>query len=672
MERESFEDPDTAALMNRLFVNVKLDREERPDVDRVYMTFVQATTGGGGWPMSVWLTPELRPFYGGTYFPPRDAYGRPGFPTLLQGIASAWREKRAEVLASGEQILRRLRELGDGKSDDASDGDPPAGTEAAKRLGEPVLELGAQVFARAFDPRFGGFGKAPKFPRPVSLSFLHRQGVRRGDARALAMAAHTLEQMALGGMNDHLGGGFHRYSVDREWHVPHFEKMLYDQAQLVDAYVEAWQIGKNPLFAEVARQTCAYVLRDLTDQATGGFFAAEDADSVVPGGAGTGHGGASARAEGAYYVWTWAELGDVLGADRDVFAACYGCADGGNAADPHGELTGKNVLHAAGTLTACAERVGRSEAELGPLLAGARAKLLARRATRIRPHLDDKVITSWNGLMIGALARAATALAEPTWLAAAQRAARFVLTRLWDPDTRTLRRRYRDGEAAFDGQLEDYAAMAGALAALYQADFDRSWLGAATDVVTTMNERFGDPEGGGWFASSGRDPSVLLRLKEDYDGAEPSGASQAALALATLGELRERPDWLALVDGALAASAGRLATEPHAAPAMLAALALRLDGPTHVVIAGEAADPRTQALAATARAGFSPGRIVLLADAKTRTALATSAPWLGAMTEVTGAPAAYVCRDRACQRPVTDPQALGQALASTLAPPAPQ
>jgi len=624
MERESFESAEIAALMNQLFVCVKVDREERPDVDRVYMSFVQATTGGGGWPMSVWLTPELKPFYGGTYFPPRDAYGRPGFPTVLEAISRTWRDKRPEVLASSEAIVERLREIGSA-----------GGGRSPELLDQGVLGDGAKVFARVFDEAEGGFGKAPKFPRPVTHAFLMREWARTRDPKLLDMVRTTLRKMAEGGMYDHLGGGFHRYSVDRFWHVPHFEKMLYDQAQLVDAYVEAWQATGDASLLRVVRETCEYVLRDLTDPATGGFWSAEDADSpVAP--------GAHERAEGAFYVFSAAEIDDVCGTDAPAFMRAYAIEPDGNADDPHGELTGKNVLH---------RQPDEPESEA---LVRARAALLAHRNQRPRPHLDDKVLCSWNGLMIAALARASVAAREPRWLAAAVRAADFVLTTLWDERTRTLRRRFRAGEAAFEAHLDDHAALALALASLYEATFDRRWLDAAVPIVEAMNERFLDDAQGGWFATSGRDASVLLRLKEDYDGAEPSGNSLASLASLRLGELCARPEWGKLAERCVSAFSGRLREEPHAAPLLLVVFDWLLGGPTHIVLAGAESDAaRAHELESEIASHFIPRRVL---------ARAQHVPWAAEMFTVSDTVTTYVCRDRACDRPSIDVLSLNESL----------
>src|SRR5271166_70890 len=422
MERESFENEAIAQLVNKDFVPIKVDREERPDVDHIYMTFVQATTGSGGWPMSVFLTPDLEPFFGGTYFPPDNRYGRPGFPALLAQIAAAWRNDRERVIASGGDILAQLRKLG-------GDTSPAA-------LDRGVLDACFHYFRRKFDRTRGGFGAAPKFPRPSVLNFLLRYYQDNGNQEALEMTLQTLASMAAGGMNDQLGGGFHRYSVDERWFVPHFEKMLYDQAQLAVSYLEAFQITHDPFYAKIARSTLDYVLRDMTHP-DGGFYSAEDADSVID------PGNPREKGEGAFYVWSAEELKPF-----GQFAAIYGVEQNGNVHDdPHGEFGGKNILYLRESPD------DATEAALQPV----KAALLAIRAKRVRPHLDDKILTAWNGLMISAFAKGAQILNEPRYLAAAQRAAHFILTKMYDAKTCLLQRRYRDGDSAISGFLDDYA-----------------------------------------------------------------------------------------------------------------------------------------------------------------------------------------------------------------------
>src|SRR5258705_11516777 len=442
MEHEGFESRPVAEVLNRNFIPIKVDREERPDVDRVYMTFVQATTGSGGWPMSVWLTPELKPFYGGTYFPPSSKWGRPGFVDILKEIARAWEEDRGRIETSAEAIPERLRTLG-GDSGTRREV-PPAG----------ALDEGVRQFAAAFDARRGGFGDAPKFPRPSELLFLLREHARTGSAEARDMGLVTLRARALGGMRDHLGGGFHRYSVDGNWRVPHFEKMLYDQAQLVLAYLEAAQVSGDSFYADVAADTLAYVERDLTDEG-GAFYSAEDADSVRPEDATAEK---PHKMEGAFYIWRDEEISEVLGGDADIFRIRFGVLPDGNAPfDPQEEFVHKNLLYTARGLDEVMSATAKSREEVDAALSRARVKLLERRSTRPRPYLDDKVLTAWNGLMIAAFARAARTIGVGAgrdlgadlqvgpYLGIARRAALLIWKHLCNAETRTLLRRYRPG-----------------------------------------------------------------------------------------------------------------------------------------------------------------------------------------------------------------------------------
>src|SRR5438270_3035581 len=491
MAHESFEDEATAAIMNRDFVNIKVDREERPDVDRVYMTFVQATTGGGGWPMSVWLTPDLKPFVGGTYFPPEDRYGQPGFKKVLERVATAWKENHDKIVEQGGQIVAALREsqsvgAGEGKIDAA------------------VLEAAYKQLDRSYDPKEGGFGNAPKFPRPVTVNFLTRFYARdpKGDAdkQALEMALFTLRKMAAGGMHDHIGGGFHRYSVDRYWHVPHFEKMLYDQAQLAVTYLDAFQITRDRQYESVARDILDYVARDMTSK-EGGFFSAEDADSPVPvavvyerrdesaePSVGAHRAPLQKTAEGAFYVWTKKEIDDALGDAAEIFDFHYGIQPHGNApegSDPQDEFRGKNILIERHTIPETAKHFRKAEEEIGKLLAQSREKLFSIRAKRPRPHLDDKIIAAWNGLMISAYARGAQVLDEPRYLEIATRAGRFLRTNLYDEKSKLLYRNYRSGRSDIEGFADDYAFVIQGLLDLYEASFDVEWLKFAVQLQET-------------------------------------------------------------------------------------------------------------------------------------------------------------------------------------------
>ncbi len=619
MERESFENQDIAALLNSYFVPIKVDREERPDVDRIYMLFVQATTGSGGWPMSVWLTPDLRPFFGGTYFPPETRYGHPGFRHVLERLSEAWRFDRASILESSGAVLEQLRQH--------------VLTRPSGFLDASVLDSGFYAFRRTFDTRHGGFGAAPKFPRPSALEFLLRYHARTGNVEALEMVFATLNQMGRGGIRDHLGGGFHRYATDQRWFVPHFEKMLYDQAQLAVTYLEAWQIAGDEFYAAAARDTLDYVLRDMTD-AGGGFYSAEDADSVID----PAH--PEVKGEGAYYVWTKQEIDAVLGPASEGFCRAYGVEEGGNVSeDPHREFVAKNILSLVGQAVPPAER-----------------QLLEARGRRIRPHLDDKVLTAWNGLMISAFAKGARVLGDSRYLEAARRAADFVLTRMYEPATGTLLRRFREGDAAIPAFLDDYAFFVQGLLDLYEAELDARRIESAMRLTETMIARFEDAGAGGFFSTTAGERSLVLRLKDDYDGAEPSGNSIAILNLLRLARITGRKDFEAAAERALAAFASRLSVAAEAMPQMLAALEYSRSKPVQIVLAGsrEAVEP----FLAELRRRFLPSAVVLLADP----ALARYAPEVAAMHAIGGPGTAYVCENFTCQLPTTDPAEFGQSL----------
>ncbi|HXA68310.1 MAG TPA: thioredoxin domain-containing protein [Bryobacteraceae bacterium] len=628
MERESFENDAIAEMINRSFVPVKVDREERPDVDRIYMTYVQAATGSGGWPMSVFLTPDLKPFFGGTYFPPDNRYGRPGFPTLLERIASAWREQRAEIIETSGKVISQLKSISD-----------PASTGGI--ADKTTLDSTFQYFRRTFDTTHGGFGDAPKFPRPVVFNFLFRYYVRTQRTEALQMSLDTLRAMAAGGMHDQLGGGFHRYSVDERWFVPHFEKMLYDQAQLAISYLEAYQITHNTLYAGIARSTLDYVLRDMTHP-DGGFYSAEDADSVID------PANPKEKGEGAFYIWTANELEQVLGRQvYDLFAAHYGVEKDGNVdQDPHGEFTGKNLLYLRQV----------PDPSVADQLQKARAQLLEVRSKRVRPHLDDKILTSWNALMISAFAKAAQILEnDPHYLAAAQRATSFILTRMYDPATTLLQRRFREGEAAIPGFLDDYAFLIAALLDLYEADFDPAHLETALALAAKMRELFEDPQAGAFFTTAGQDSSLVLRMKDDYDGAEPSGNSVALLDLLRLAHLTDRDEYRQAAVRTLDALMPKMSSQPVAVPQMLVGLDYSLAPKREVVIAGDPQAEPTRALLNELRSRFLPYTVTLLIDSDmTREKLARIFPAAGIMRQLDEQSTAYVCENYSCRLPTTE------------------
>ena len=635
MERESFESEEVASVLNRYFVPVKVDREERPDVDRIYMTFVQATTGSGGWPMSIWLTPELEPFFGGTYFPPDDRYGRPGFKAVLEHIAQAWTSERERVKQSGANVVAQLRKHAEGESVRAA-------------IDERSLEHCFYLLRRGFDSRHGGFGDAPKFPRPVVHNFLHRYWEATGNQEALDMSLFTLKAMARGGMNDQLGGGFHRYSVDERWFVPHFEKMLYDQAQLAVSYLEAHQISREEVFASVARDIFEYVLRDMTHP-EGGFYSAEDADSIID------PSNPRDKGEGAFYIWSYEEIERILGPQEAArFADWYGVERGGNVGnDPHGEFTGKNILYQA--------RAGDYPADLN----SSRRKLFAARAARPRPHLDDKILTGWNALMISAFAKGAQILNEHRYADAANRAASFIYKYMFQPGQGTLLRRFREGDAAIPAFLDDYAYLANALVDLYETTFALHHLETAVRLAEKMIELFEDRENGAFYSTAEGDDSLVMRMKEDYDGAEPSGNSMAALALLRLAELSGRDDFRRSAGRALEAFAQRMNAAPIGVPQMLVAYMWSRAPRKQIILAGDRTAEPMRAMMREIHQRFLPGRVLMLLDSPaSRRFFSAHHAAVESMAAPNGQPTAYICENFACQLPATDPATVAQLLES--------
>ena len=642
MERESFENPAIAAILNQHFVSIKVDREERPDVDRVYMLFVQSTTGSGGWPMSVFLTPDLRPFLGGTYYPPDDRYGRPGFGSLLNRLADIWANEPDKILEQSNRFTEAIQSyLVD-----------PSEKESSEPRTE-WLDRGYQQLVQSFDAEEGGFSSAPKFPRPSVFNFLFRHWFRTRSNQALEMALFSLRKMAGGGMYDHLGGGFHRYSVDERWHVPHFEKMLYDQGQLAVAFLEAFQISGDTRFAQIARETLAYVSRDLTST-EGGFFSAEDADSLPDA-------GADHKSEGAFYVWTHAEINEHLTPDESViFRRTYGVEQMGNVpsgSDPHGELRGQNVLFLQNDAELVAKLTGKSVEAVHQLLASAREKLLKVRSTRPRPHLDDKIVTAWNGMVISAFAKAYQVLSDPGHLQAAQRAADFVQKRLYQ---KRLLRSYREGPSSVFAFAEDYAFLIQGLLDLYEADFDPRWLQWAGELQVQMSALFADPKGG-YFNTEEGAPDILFRLRDDHDGAEPAANSVAAINLLRLGWIFNRSEFRDATKRILASSSSVLERSPVAVPQMLAALNALMMEPTQVVIATE--DKLNEPLLKVIRPIYAPNQILICVGGDRETNwLSQHVPALREMGLIDGKPAAYVCRHFTCDLPVTTAEELAEKL----------
>jgi len=619
MERESFEDEKIGAFLRDHFISIKVDREERPDVDKIYMTFVQATAGGGGWPLNVFLTPDRKPFYGGTYFPPENRHGRPSFLQVLQQIAQIWRERRTELAASADELHARLELITarDAKEDVA--------------LTPETLRAALALFKEAYDPANGGFGGAPKFPQPSMPSFVLRAAKRFGDGEAVKMVLRTCEKMAAGGIHDHLGGGFARYAVDAEWLVPHFEKMLYDNAQLAHLYLDAHLIsqaggaGSESAFAATVRDILDYVRRDMTHP-DGGFYSAEDADSEGQ--------------EGKFYCWIHDELSKLLSPEEFIVTANhFGITKEGNFLDhSHPQpLRGLNVLSIVKPTVPAADL---------PILKSARAKMIAVRAKRVRPHLDDKILVSWNGLMLGAFARAAAVLGEDKYLAAAEKNLAFIREKLWD-NSGTLFHRWRGGERDQVELLEGYAFLLDGVIQLYEATLPAAHLEFACQLADAMLAKFYDPANGGFWQSPADTKDLILRVKDDYDGAEPSGNSVATLALLKLAAITGRENFKQAAEATLQLFAGRLQNQPAALAYMLQALDFWLDEPRRVVVAGESKSPKSTDLIRAAHSVYQPNKIVLSNSGQVE-------PFAKTLTPQDG-PTVYVCVGTACQLPTNVP-----------------
>ena len=641
MERESFENEEVAKILNEHFVSIKVDREERPDLDKVYMTYVQASTGSGGWPMSVWLTPDLKPFLGGTYFPPEDRYGRTGFKTILERIAQKWKEERSAIINVSESIVAQLKSY-TSQLDNAE----------KVTLTPKVFDKAASQFANQFDAEWGGFGGAPKFPRPVIHNFLHNYYARTGDRRVLDMSFFTLRKMAMGGMHDHIslegkgGGGFARYSTDRYWHVPHFEKMLYDNAQLAVSYLEAFQLSGDPFFADIARDIFNYVMCDMTDK-DGGFYSAEDADSLPTF-------ESHHKAEGAFYVWEQQEIDALLSKkESEIFSYLFNVKPNGNAQnDPHGEFTNKNILIQLYSFEDAAKRFNLSEHDVKTFVQSAKAKLFNARLQRPRPHLDDKILVAWNGLMISAFAKGYQVLGDETYLNAATKATEFILNTLYTPNTHRLLRRYRQGEASIDGKLDDYAFFVQALLDLYESSLNPQYLTIAIRLTESMQNLFEDKLHGGFFNSQEGDTSVILRMKEDHDGAEPSPNSIAALNLLRLAQMTDRHDFRTSAEKTLLYFSQLIEKAPTYLPQMLVALSFYLQKPKQIILAGPLEMPEMKSLRKVIYQKFIPNKILLHASPEA----ATHLDFLN--TLIVDKPKAFVCVDYACQLPTSDAHVL--------------
>lgn len=632
MARESFEDEEVARLLNEAFVCIKVDREERPDVDQVYMTVCQLLTGSGGWPLTVIMTPDRRPFFAGTYFPKESRLGATGMLELVPRIAGMWAERRSSLVEAADEVTASLSR---------SASEPPGGDE----VGPGALQRGFEGLALQYDSLHGGFGHAPKFPTPHHLLFLLRYWRRTGDPHALAMAKGTISAIRRGGVYDQLGYGLHRYSTDARWLVPHFEKMLYDQALFVLACVEAYQATGEQTFRHTAEETIVYLLHELRSP-EGAFFSAQDADSEGE--------------EGKFYLWTREELDRVLPADEaEVFYRVFRVKAGGNFVDPvHPEKRGANILYRAATVEEAAAGLGRPAREVATLLSAARERLCAVRSFRPRPAIDDKVLTSWNGLAIAALASAGRAFGHGPYIDAANRALDFVLLRLRTPDNRLLHR-YREGEGGIAGMAEDYAYLVWGLLEVYEATFDPFRLATAKALTDRMITDFWDEEQGGFFSAGEDATDLLVRQKETFDGAYPSANSAAYLDLVRLARLTGDPEYERRADGVARLYTTPLSSSPTIATLFLAGLELAAGSSREVVVVGAPGTSDTAAMLEALQRAYLPEATVLFVPIdESGEAIRRLAPFTAEMEMIEGMATAYVCTGHACDRPVTDAAAL--------------
>ncbi len=641
MERESYSNPAIAELLNCWFVSIKVDREERPDIDNEYMSFVEATTGSGGWPMNVFLTPDLKPFFGGTYFPPEDKYGATGLRTLLPRIADVWSKQREEIMRSADSITQKLQQAVN------------SGVGGGGPLQANLLDKTYEQIRQSYDAANGGFGEGPRFPRPVVPNFLLRYWSRTRKKEALDMVLNNVRSMAGGGVHDQIGGGFHRYSTDGRWRVPHFEKMLYDQAQLATLYTEAYQATNDQSYANVAHDILDFALREMRSP-EGAFYSALDADSPL-------EKDKPENGEGVFYVWTAAEIDRALGGEAAaIFDFRYGVEATGNVPsgqDIEGWLKGKNVLYKGHSGAETAKKFGKTEAQTSQILNDAKQKLFIQRSFRPRPPVDTKIITSWNGLMISALAKASQALDEPKYLDAANRAKSFLRSHLYQPASGKLKRRYRAGSADIDGYLDDYTFLTQGLLDLYEASFDVRLLSWAAQLQQAQDRLFWDEKQGGYFTTSGQDRSILLRTREPYDGVEPSPNSVAAMNLLRLWQITDKQGYKDKADKTLAAFAPRLEQMPEAMPYMMSALDFSLAKHRQIVIAGAPGADDTRALLRMVWQRYIPNRVLLLADgAEGQRQLARWLPLLANVTRKQGRATAYICENYVCNLPTADPQ----------------
>jgi uncharacterized protein YyaL (SSP411 family) len=617
MERESFENEKIAEIMNKHFICIKVDREHRPDVDGIYMNAVQMMTGSGGWPLSVFLTPDGKPFFGGTYFPPKDLYGRPGFDRVLLSIADAWKNRRQELVESSNKISEVLANL--------------TGPTEKETLSPDMLKAGFDYFNATFDAVNGGFGPAPKFPQPTNLSMLLSYWHRTKDTQALKMVEKSLDVMAKGGIYDHIGGGFHRYATDGRWLVPHFEKMLYDQALLSKVYIQAYQATGKEKYATTAREIFGYVLRDMTDS-KGGFYSAEDADSEGE--------------EGVFYVWAPKQINSILDKDEaEIFSAYYGVTKKGNFEE---NKTILSIIIPTGQLE---KKFKKDHKALMNILSKTRSKIFAEREKRIRPHRDDKIITAWNGLMISSMAYGGAVLQEEKYIRAAERAAKFIMDALHKNGR--LMRYHRQGQAVELAFLDDYAFTIMGFLDLYEASFETKWLIDAKILAEEMIQLFADNEQGGFFLTGKDSEKLITRIKPSTDGVIPSGNSAAAFALLKLGKLTMNQHFTEQGIKVLESFSRQLKQSSGYSSEMLSALNFSLGPTQEIVIAGNSDATDTQQMLKLIRSKFLPNAVILLHQQENSdSGLDKTIPFVKNLTAIEGKATAYVCENFACNRPV--------------------
>lgn len=634
MEHESFEDEQVARLMNESFVSIKVDREERPDLDNIYMTICQMLTGHGGWPLTIIMTPDNKPFFAGTYFPKESRFGRMGMLELAPLVKQIWETRCDEVLGSADKIIDALR--GESRSSEGGQG-----------LDRSTLELAYKQLSDRFDSVHGGFGSSPKFPTAHNFLFLLHYwkrgltGLTDGGDNALSMVEKSLEAMRLGGVYDHIGFGFHRYSTDPEWLVPHFEKMLYDQALLAIAYVEAYQATGKEIYKNTAREIFTYVLRDMTSP-EGGFYSAEDADSEGE--------------EGKFYLWTEEEILEILGQEEGgLFIQIFNVRKGGNfSEETTGEKTGGNILHLRTPMTKVAFFLNVPEQELEERIESARAKLFSVRENRVHPYKDDKILADWNGLMIAALAKAGQAFDEPEYVEAAKRASDFVLHKMRGENGRLLHR-YREGGAGIQGNLDDYVFLIWGLIELYEAAFDVSYLKTALDLNEDLVNHFWDDEGGGFYFAPDDGEKLLVRRKEIYDGALPSGNAVAMLNLLRLGRMTANSGLEQKAARILIAFSSRIKQTPLAYTQLMVALDFAVGPSYEIVIVGDPRADDTKAMLKALRSRFIPNKVMLLRPVEEESpAIVGIAKFTEDQRSLDGKATAYVCRNYVCELPTTD------------------